>query len=201
MAEKVPTINLLPHNSESFMTQFFNWALSIGRLLIILTEIVALGTFIYRFSLDMETVDLQDKISSESFIVENFKSAEDTFRDIQSRIATVQHYAPIGNRTITIFNEITKIGQGKVTFKDLLVDTQSAQIEVQAPSASNLSTFVDQLKTNPDITSISVDKVENDASSAFITVVITATLKPAAFAQTEQQTSDSLNQTILNSNQ
>lgn len=201
MAEKVPTINLLPHSSESFMTQFFNWALNIGRLLIILTEMVALGTFIYRFSLDMQTVDLHDKITSESFIVKNFNSAEDTFRDLQSRIATIQRYAPIGNRTITIFNAITKIGQGKVTFIDLLVDTKNAQIEVQAPSAVNLSQFLNALKADPDITNISIDKVENDSSNALITVDITATLKAAAFAQTEQQTNDTLNQTILDSNQ
>ena len=62
MAEQVPTINLLPNQGENLTTKFFNWALSIGRLLIILTEMVALATFLYRFGLDAQIVDLHDKI-------------------------------------------------------------------------------------------------------------------------------------------
>lgn len=198
MAEKVPTINLLPHQGESFFTQFLNWALTIGRLLIILTEMVALGTFIYRFSLDMQIVDLHDKIKSESFIVANFKSAETTFRDIQDRLDTTKRYTTIEGTTTGIFTDITKMGQGKITFKDLAVDTQNAKIVAQAPSSSNLSQFVTALKKYPSVTSVIIDKVENNTASAQITVSITAKLKHAAFAQTEAQTNNALNQSILN---
>lgn len=199
MAEKTQSINLLPHNSESFMTQFLNWALSIGRLLIILTEIIALGTFIYRFSLDQQLVNFHDKINSESFILDNFQSAETTFLDIQARLSAIQQYSALGTRTMDVFNNITKMGQGKVTFKDLTVNTQTATIEIQAPSSSSLSEFVNALKNYPLITSISVDKVETSPSSAEITVLVTATLKQASFApQTQQQIINTAGQAILN---
>jgi hypothetical protein len=199
MAEKTQTINLLPHDSESFMTQFFNWALSIGRLLIILTEIVALATFIYRFSLDQQLVNFHDKINSESFILDNFQSAETTFIDIQDRLTAVQRYSALGTRTEDVFTTITKMGQGKVTFKDLTVNTQTATIEVEAPSPSILSGFVNSLKSYPLVTSVSIDKVETSPSNAQITVLITAGLKPAQFAPQVQQQSDTSNQAILNS--
>ncbi len=199
MAEKDTTINLLPRNSESFMSQFFNWALSIGRLLIILTEMVALATFIYRFSLDMQIVNLHDKIKSESFILDNFKSAETSFIDLQKRLSTVKQYTPIGNRTATIFNDIITMGKGKITFKDITVNTQNASIEIQAPSVDSLTQFVNILKSYPLVTTVSIDKVQNSATNAQVTLIITATLKQAPFAQTEQQTTNSLYQT--NSNQ
>jgi hypothetical protein len=201
MAEKTQTINLLPRDSESFATQFFNWALSIGRLLIIITETVALATFIYRFSLDMQLVDLHDKIKSESFILDNFQSAEDTYVDLQNRLAAVKQYTPINNRTATIFNDIIKLGQGTVTFKDMTVNTQDATIEVQSDSTGALTNFVNALKNYSLITNVSVDKVESSPSSAQITLLITATLKEAPFAQTEEQTAGSANnqsQAVLN---
>jgi hypothetical protein len=182
MAEKVPTINLLPQNENSFITQFFNWALTIGRLLIILTEMVALGTFIYRFSLDMQIVDLHDKIKAESFIVANFKDQEAIFRDIQDRLVTAKRYDSVQNTTSGIFSDILKMGQGKITFKDLAVTTQNARIQVAAPSAPALSAFVDALKNDPSISSIAIDKVENNTTSAQVIVSITATLKQADFA-------------------
>ena len=198
MAEKVPSINLLPQHGESFFTQFLNWALTIGRLLIIVTEMVALGTFIYRFSLDMQIVNLHDKIKSESFIVDNFKSAETTFRDIQERLATTKQYTSIEGTTTGIFTDITKLGQGKVTFKDLAVTTQNAKIVIEAASASTMSQFVNALKNDPSVTSVVIDKVENNTADAQITVSITAQLKRAAFAQTEAQTNNALTQSILN---
>lgn len=194
MAEKKTTINLLPQSSGSFMTQFFNWALSIGRLLIILTETIALVTFVYRFSLDMQLVNFHDKITDESVILDNFQSAENTFVDIQDRLATVQQYSAISTRTIDIFSAITKMGQGNVTFNDLTVNTQDAIIEIQAPSATTLSQFVNKLKAYPLVTSVSIDKVENNPGSAQIIVLITATLKQAPYAQTEQQVANSLDQ-------
>ncbi|HSX09243.1 MAG TPA: PilN domain-containing protein [Candidatus Saccharimonadales bacterium] len=198
MAEKTTSINLLPQNSDGLMTQFFNWALSIGRLLIILVEILALSTFIYRFSLDMQLVNLHDKIKSESFILDNFQSAETTFVDLQTRLSTIQQYSELGTRTANVFNDITTLGKNKVTFKDLVVNTQSVTIEAQAPSASSLTEFVNKLKQDPLITSVSVDKVETSPSNAQITVVLIAKLKQAAFAQTEEQTTSNINQAILN---
>jgi len=182
MAEKIQTINLLPKKDTSLLNQFLDWALTIGRLLIILTEMVALGTFIYRFGLDMQLVNLHDKIKSESFIVDNFKDAEAKFRDAQDRLATVKQYNAVAHTTTDAFTKITKLGQSIVTFQDIAVSTQDAKIVIEARSASALSQFVNSLKNDPDITSISIDKITNETDTAEITVYITASLKKAAFA-------------------
>jgi Fimbrial assembly protein (PilN) len=196
MAENEQTINLLPHEKENLMTQFLDWALTIGRLLVILTEIVALGTFIYRFSLDAQLVNLHDDIKTKSFIVDNFKDQETTFRDVQSRLATAKQYASVSNTTANIFEEIAKIGQGKITFKDLNVSTQDVKIEVAANSGSAISQFVNDLKNSPTMTSLSVDKVANNTAGGVITVYITATLKKAPFDSLDTKTSGTLNTTI-----
>lgn len=198
MAEKIVSINLLPHKSESFVNQFLGWTLTIGRLLIILTEMVALSTFLYRFTLDMQIVDLHDKINQENAIAISFKDSETRFRDIQDRIATIKRYDSVGRTTTGIFTDITKMGQGKVTFKDLLVSTDNVKIEVQAPSVAALSQFTNALGSYAAVTSVSVDRVETSPATAQVGVSITATLKPAAFAKPDNQNQKILeNQSIL----
>ncbi len=177
MAEKVKSINLLPHKGEGFLDQFFNWALTIGRLLIILTETLALGTFLYRFSLDMKITDLHDVIKNQRAIVEQFKGTEETARNLQLRLAFAQKYDAVGGMTPSIFAEIVEMGRGIITFKILTVATGDIKIEAQAPNSSNLSLFVNKLKNSPEIASVSVDGVENKTSSSLIIMNITAHLK------------------------
>lgn len=176
MASETKTINLLPNKDGGFLPQFLNWALTIGRLLIILVETLALSTFLYRFSLDMKIVDLHDQIKAQATIVENFATQEEAFRNLQARLDLAKTYDS-NNRTPTLFREIVELGRGKITFKNLLVANDSIKVEAEAPTASRLAKFTEQLKNNPEITEVSVDKVETKTSSALVTVIISAKVK------------------------
>lgn len=181
MEEPVPSINLLPKKGESFFTHFFNWTLSVGRLLIILIEFIALATFLSRFSLDMQIVDLHDKIKRDAAMLTQMKPAEENFRNLHTRLALIDTYKTIGTRTPSLFSDIANLGRGSITFKNLTVGPETAKIEAQAVSSASISDFIAALKKHPLVTSVSVDKVENETSKAMITVSITATLTKADF--------------------
>lgn len=183
MAKESHAINLLPHKGEGLVTQFLNWALTIGRLLIILTETLALGTFLYRFSLDMRIVDLHDEIKSQSIIASNFKPYEDIYRNFQDRIALAKKYDTISDVTPNVFGDVIQMGQGLITFRTILIENDSVRLDVQAPSTATVSTFVNELKKYPGVVSVSIDKVENKTSSASINVGITMYLQPTGLAE------------------
>jgi hypothetical protein len=179
MAKDTHAINLLPGNNQSLLTQFLTWALTVGRLLIILTETVALATFLYRFGLDRQLIDLHDQIKQEEFIVQHFKDYEDLYRSLQQRLALAKQYDDQSGMDPQVFREIIDMGRGSVTFKTLLVSNEAVKIEVQARSVNALSDFVNALKQSPDIAAVSVDKVENKTSNAMISVAVSASLKNA----------------------
>ena len=176
MANKKRSINLLPGKDGGFVTQFLNWALTVGRLLIILVETLALGTFLYRFNLDMKIIDLHDQIKQENFIVSNFAKQEEEFRNLQARLSMAKVYGET-NPTVTIFRDITELGRGKITFKNLLVTLESIRIEAEAPSSDSLAQFTTALQAYPKIVDVMVDKVENKTSTASISITISAKLK------------------------
>jgi hypothetical protein len=179
MAENIHSINLLPNKGGGLVDQFLSWALSIGRLLIILTETLALSVFLYRFSIDMRIVDLHDLIKNQRAIVEQFKTVEDTSRNLHARLAIAKEQEEDTSSATTVFSDIIEMGRGKITFRNLVVSESSVKIEAQSQSSSLLNSFISGLKTYPEVEKVSIDSVENRTSSAVIIMSITAQLKSA----------------------
>ena len=95
MQKKPISINLLKQQT-SLVDRFIDWALTIGRLLVILTEIVALSAFIYRFSLDRQLIDLHSKITQEQAIANYLNNNEKKYRNLQDRLAIATNYSTLG---------------------------------------------------------------------------------------------------------
>ncbi|HUQ85587.1 MAG TPA: hypothetical protein VM077_04640 [Candidatus Limnocylindrales bacterium] len=176
MAEKIKSINLLPNKNGGFVDQFLGWALTIGRLLIILTETLALGTFIYRFSIDMKIIDLHDNIKYNSTIVQQYQK-EQAFRDIQTRLALTETYGNKNNNASLILSDIIEMGRAKITFKKLVISSGTVKIEAQAPNGNALTLFVNTLKNYPGIVSVSIGSIETKTSSSLINADITARIE------------------------
>jgi hypothetical protein len=177
MAKHMHSINLVPGRDDTLLIQFLNWALSIGRLLVILVETLALGTFLYRFTLDWQIVDYKDKIKAQRSIVESFKSQEEDFRDLQTRLAIIKQLDNASSNSPKILSDIIDMGKGYITFKSINVSTKTIRIEAKSSFIEPLMAFVNSLKKHPDIATVSIDRVENKTSSIEIIVGISAELK------------------------
>lgn len=192
MAKSMHSINLLPSRGDTLLMQFLNWALTIGRLLVILVETLALGTFLYRFSLDMQIQDLKDKIKTERLIVTSFKSEEDKFRDLQAKLDLIKKISGVSENNPKMLSDVIEMGKGYVTFRNVSISTKVIQIEAQASSVAPLRAFIESLKKYPPVASVSIDKVENKTSSVAIIVSINMNLKQndqsAIFGEDQLQT-------------
>jgi hypothetical protein len=177
MQKNPPSINLLKKQT-SLIDRFANWALTVGRLLVILTEIVALSAFIYRFSLDRQLIDLHSKINQEQAIVNYLKDNEKTYRNLQDRLAAATNYSALGENRFKVFSDIVSFAPRGMSFNNLSLYEDRVRIDANVDSVLSLSTFVNSLKNYSAIDSVSIDKIENKPSSAVITINITAKLKP-----------------------
>lgn len=192
MAENMHSINLLPNKGHGLTDQFLSWALTIGRLLIILTETLALSVFLYRFSIDMKIVDLNDVIKNQSAIVQQFRTVEATSRNLQERIALANQQINEESSTASIFSDVIDMGRGGITFKSVVVSDSLVKIQIQTRRGSDLNEFINKLRTYHAVESVSIDSVENKISSALIIANITAQLKGAKTTNDEIQAIHSL---------
>jgi hypothetical protein len=179
MAKKAPDINLLKTGKVNIAEQVFNWAVSIGRVIVIIVEVVALSAFLYRFTLDKELIDLHSKIKQEQAIVDFFKQNELMYRNLQDRLLTASTFSDQATRKNKIFNDLVSLTPARIVFNNFSLYEDRVKIDANTDSVDALGSFIGSLKTYSLISSISVDKIENKPSSSLITFSITAGLKQA----------------------
>lgn len=179
MARKEPGINLVGKNI-SFLDRFIAWALTVGRVVVILTELIALLAFLYRFSLDRQLIDLHAKIKQEQAVVTYLKDNEETFRNLQNRISLAANFGGGSKDKVKIANDVNSFATSGITFNSISIQEDRIRINISTSSVSFLSDFVKKLKEYSKINSVIVEKIENRTSSASITVSITAILKTNA---------------------
>lgn len=186
MQKSSASINLLKRQTN-LIDRFVTWALTIGRLLVILTEVIALSAFIYRFSLDKQLIDLHSKITQEQAIVNYLKDNEKTYRNLQDRLATATNYSTLGIDRFKVFSNIVGFTPKGMSFNNFTLYENRIKIDANVDSVSSLGIFVNSLKNYPAIDTVSIDKIANKPSSAVISINITATLKPSfTYADTIQ---------------
>ncbi|MBI4084469.1 MAG: hypothetical protein HY431_01045 [Candidatus Levybacteria bacterium] len=173
------SINFLRGREKRFFEKFITWAFTVGRILVIFTETIALTAFLYRFSLDYRIIDLRGEIKAKQTIVSLLKKNEEQFRNLQARIAYAKQIDSEKNVIPETIADVVKTATGKLSFNSLTVSQTSIKIDATARGVTNLTNFLNELREYPTIDTVSLDKIENKTSLATIGVSITATFKKA----------------------
>lgn len=177
MVNKPISINLLKNKEVSLFDRLINWALTIGRLLVITTELVALSAFLYRFSLDRQLIDLHSKIKQEQAIVSILKNNEDKYRNLQDRLSLASNFSSSGSTITKIFQDVVKFAPSDMTFNSLTLNKNGINIDASVQTTSSLSSFVNSLTNYPVIKTVVINNIENKPLSSSIAVSLTASLK------------------------
>lgn len=177
MANTARSINLVSSESKNPFDTFIEWALTIGRFLVILTETIALITFISRFSLDRQLVNLHDEIKRDQQYIQAFSSSEIEFRDLQARLATAKALDGTSKEKYEILKDVTTMLRNIPTINLLTISDKTVRIDCNVTSINAVSALITTIKNYHKVGSVSVDKIENRSSTAVINVIISATLK------------------------
>lgn len=174
--QSTSSINLIKSRAST-LDEILRWTLGIGRFLIIITEIVALTMLLYRFILDRTLIDLNEKIIQEQKVITSLKEKEAVYRDLQGRIMDVSRITISGGRNVKILNDVTKLTPPEITFNSFAIENNQIAIDSQIQSIASLTNFLALLRDYPEISSVSVERIDNNSLSNSINVLIKVTLK------------------------
>lgn len=81
-------ISLLPREGlgRTLLERLINWLFSIGKHIVVFTELIVIGAFLSRFWLDRKNSDLSEEIRQERAILEATRDFEKEFRFFQARL-------------------------------------------------------------------------------------------------------------------
>lgn len=176
MPNTPPSINLIKNQSVPVFDKFMDWALTVGRLIVIFTEILAMLAFIYRISLDERLADLHSAIKQKQALVAVQKQDENKYRNLQDRITVAAMFSDKNTRSNKIFQDILGLIPQEITINDLSLSQEKLGINMTTASVLGLANFINPLKNYSAIKSISIDNIENKPSAG-LSVNITAQFK------------------------
>lgn len=177
MVNKPIAINLLKKKGVGIIDRFISWALTIGRLLVIITETVALAAFLYRFSLDRHLVDLHDEIKIKQTVITATKDSEQSYRNLQDRLLLSSRLTQNENQTVALLQNIYSREKNDLQINTINIAEGHIKIEAVMHSISTLTNFVEALKAYPIINSVSLDRIEDRTSNGSISITMTAKFK------------------------
>lgn len=170
---KAVKINLVGQPKELIEKIFSEWAINFGRVIIVLTELVALSALGYRFFIDRQIIDLHDKIKTKEAIVATNIRKEDEFRDIQNRLIAIKTYALESDTTVHVLNTVfEKTNSTNFAIEQLSYSKKSIALHGSAFSIFALNDLVSNLKTLSDVRSISVNNLESSDSAVDFNMAI-----------------------------
>lgn len=176
MAKKIRSINLLRNQEKSVIDKFLDWAFTVGRAIVIITESIALCAFAYRFVLDRQIIDLKDKIKQEQAIVKLSQTNEFKFRNLQTRLAMAQTLDVQSNTKTQLLNQILEKAGGKVSFDTIAISDKAVTMEGIVSSPLAVSSFASDLRAIPGITKVNVGNIANNTATGALTITIEAAL-------------------------
>lgn len=171
------SINLFKGRNRSFIDRFIKWALSIGRLIIITTELIALSAFLYRFSLDRNLIDLQDRIKSQQKIVEFLKPNELRYRNLQDRLTLSNKLITSASNTFNTVKVFIDSIPSDMVFNTVSYTNKVLSMSGNVQSITSLKAFIATLRQDPQVKFTRLDHLENKISNSTILFNITVTYK------------------------
>lgn len=153
-------INLSSKQKESIASALLTWAVNIGRIIIVGTELIALGALFYRFTVDRKIIDLHDNIKREELFVKSQTKKEEQYRSLQARLENIKQTESETQSKITIMNSILKtLASGSFSTTNFVINQNTIALSGEAFSVFPVNSLIDTLKQNPSVSSISLDEL------------------------------------------
>lgn len=148
MAALKKAIDLLPREGFEYTTlgRILTWALSAGRIIVILTELIVILAFLSRFWLDRTLTDLNSQIEQRIAIIAASSEFEKDFRQLQSALSAFSQITTSEPNVKSILEETVSSLPGDVSLQAFTISENEIQIKGVSLSELGIAGFIKNLK-------------------------------------------------------
>lgn len=157
------TINLVPKDPffETALGKTLRWALSVGRYIVIFTELVVIVSFATRFTLDRQVTDLNDSIHQKESVIKSYGDLEPKVRSVQMKIEQYQQIEQQVN-IVDVFPQLSAITPRDVKLTELVMRPNNVSLEGTTLSQNSLNTLINNVQLTPSFLNVVIDKIETN---------------------------------------
>jgi len=176
-------ISLLPDkdNPNSFSGRVLLWLTSVGRYVIVITELLVISGFISRFWLDRQNADLSEAIRQKKAIVESTVQFEKDYKIIQDKLFVIKDaYAKqsdFSNKIITLADSTPDNIIYQNFNASIVNDLVTLNLSASALTEKAVVEFVGKLLKQKQIQSVDIKTIEKKPKDNKYSINLVITFK------------------------
>lgn len=171
-------VNLLPKDpfSVSPIGKFITWALSVGRYIVVFTELIVILTFLSRFTLDRQLTDLNEDLLAKQALLNSYQKLEQDVRQIQAKGQFITEISQYPKHHPVLEFILDNLNQD-ITLSNINLNQDRVTISANAYSSTSLSTFVNTIDNHPFFSEVQINQINSSNDDTGIEFNLQAKLK------------------------
>jgi Tfp pilus assembly protein PilN len=160
------SINLLPRDAfeSSTLGIILEWSLVFGKWAVILTQLVVMGAFLYRFTLDRTLTDLRKSIAKNVAVVKSYDQVERDFILAQKQINQAKTSLDSQKNILTVLESIQSMTPNEVWYDRLTLSANTLSLTAYASSLPGFGRFLTAIQASPLFSGVRVGKIESSSA-------------------------------------
>ncbi len=161
MAAQKSSIEFLPKESweKGATGKFLKWTLTVGRHIVIFTEMLVILAFFSRFKLDRDLTDINEEIKQKQAIIVSSSEFEKNFRLLQKRIETIENLRKSQLEATDILESLSSYTPLDVIISDLTISDNQVSLTATSLSEGGLGQFLKKLKNSDKFEKITLSQI------------------------------------------
>lgn len=175
-------INLLPVDpfEDSFLGRFLKWALSVGRYIVIATELIVILSFLARFKLDRDLSDLNEALAQTQVVLDSYGQLEADYKAAAARLGAIEELGRQRLGPEAQLQRLTAVTPVDVYFTGIGLSPEMIELQGNTLSERGLIVLLRALRVSDNFNQVAVNQISSGGQEqAGITFMMTAKL-PAA---------------------
>ena len=172
-------VNLLPKTSFEFSSlgKFLSWAMTSGRVMVVLTEFVVLLSFGSRFYFDKKINDLSEVIDQKMAQMERYTEIEAQMRTVLAKQKPVVSYLERNINFAKKYENLNASVPKGIIMEKVYIDQNTLRLTGKAEIELAFATFLANIKKMESLSYLNIRDTNFEQNTKSVTFTIQATYK------------------------
>lgn len=155
-------VNLVPKDQffETAIGRSLKWTVSVGRYIVIFTQLVVILSFLTRFILDRQVTDLNVTLNQQKMAIESYEDLEKRFLFVQAQIVDVKQLQQEAN-LVEIFPLLNETIPNNVILDNLTIRADEVIFAGIALSQTAFDILVRNVQLSPYFEDANIETIES----------------------------------------
>ncbi len=154
------SINLIEplHPPDDMWSNLSAWVMTVGRVILIFVEVLVIGTFVLRFRVDRQNIDLTNSINDNVSILSRsyYRDNERKFTKMQQLLADIRSLQTNQERNSAFIQHTSSLTPENIQQFGYTYSDHMATLTVHAENLADIADFEKQLKNDSQIAKVVV---------------------------------------------